>query len=252
MQANRAPLVSQRTPQTKLSAPPPRSALRVVENPAPRTGTIELPKRWNRHSSACYVSTMPSPSIFRSDERYTQTEFRAWLDDQPDHRRYELLGGHIVREPPAGWPHAVIEVEVTKLLREQCGRGIVMGSSAGYDLESGDTVEPDASFIAVNKLARGPQPVEGQFLRTAPSIVVEILSPSTARRDRIEKRRIYERNGVEEYWIVDPRKRSVQVYSLQGDCYGRPKTYTQHLRSRFRPELRVEVQDLFAGLDRQQ
>ena len=54
----------------------------------------------------------------------------------------------------------------------------------------------------------------GEFLRTVPTLVVEILSHSTARRDRTKKKAVYARNGVAEYWIVDPDARSVTVHVL--------------------------------------
>jgi len=48
-----------------------------------------------------------------------------------------------------------------------------------------------------------------QFLGLVPDLVVEILSPSSSKRDRTQKKRIYERNGVREYWLVDSRRRRI-------------------------------------------
>ena len=62
----------------------------------------------------------------------------------------------------------------------------MLGSSAGYDLPSGDTLEPDVSFLSAARLAAGPAPERGRFLRIVPDLVVEILSDSTAKRDRGE------------------------------------------------------------------
>jgi Uma2 family endonuclease len=84
--------------------------------------------------------------------------------------------------------------------------GIVLDSSAGYDLPSGDTVEPDVSFIDSERFAPGPKPRDGQFLKIVRRLIVEILSPATSRRDRTEKKDVYARNRVDEYWIVDARR----------------------------------------------
>lgn len=151
-------------------------------------------------------------TAFISVETFTQRAFKRWVQNRPmaDINRYELTSGRIVMTPPPGWEHAEVEARVIRILGDFVGRhnlGKVFGSSAGYDLPSGDTLEPDASFISRERRAKGPQVRRGQFLKIVPSLVVEILSPATARRDRLEKKRIYEANGVEEYWLVDPYQR---------------------------------------------
>ena len=93
--------------------------------------------------------------------------------------------------PPAGWPHGRLDAKLSQILARACRStplGIVLGSSTGYDLPSGDTLEPDVSFVSAERLAAGPQPVRGRFLTVVPTLVVEILSPSTSRRDRPRRR----------------------------------------------------------------
>ncbi|MBI2088490.1 MAG: Uma2 family endonuclease [Deltaproteobacteria bacterium] len=167
-------------------------------------------------------------TAFISTETFTQRVFKQWVQNRPmaDINRYELTSGRIIMTPPAGWEHAEVEARVIRILGEFVAGhnlGKVFGSSAGYDFPSGDTLEPDASFISQERWAGGPQARRGQFLKVVPSLVVEILSPATARRDRIEKKRIYEANGVEEYWLVDPNRREVMVFHLVGGKYGAGK-----------------------------
>ncbi len=60
----------------------------------------------------------------------------------------------------------------------------------------------------------------------APDIVIEILSPSTASKDIIKKRRLYERNKVKQYWIVDAQEKEIYIYKLQDNSkYGDPEEY---------------------------
>ena len=135
-------------------------------------------------------------TAFRSDERFTQAEFFEWLQKRPrnDINHYELLGGHIVMTPPAGYPHSPIALRIgSALLQHVRPRklGIVNESSAGFDFASGDTLDPDVSFISASRLATA-KPETGRFYDVVPDLVVEILSPATSKRDRTEKKDIYE------------------------------------------------------------
>ncbi len=115
-------------------------------------------------------------------------------------------------------------------------------------MPSGDTVEPDISFISAARLAAGPEPQLGKFLRIVPNLVVEILSPATAQKDRTEKKAIYEENGVEEYWIVDTKRREITMYNLSGKRFGRGKVYTARdtVRSRVLAGFTLLVKEVFA------
>src|SRR5690348_6844226 len=111
---------------------------------------------------------MPMQTAFRSEEQFTQAEFFDWLQNVPasDPHHYELLGGRIVMTPPAGYPHGRLDARVCAALESHVSRGrlgFVFGSSQGYDLPTGDSVEPDVSFISTARMAIGPQPEVGQF-----------------------------------------------------------------------------------------
>jgi Uma2 family endonuclease len=177
-------------------------------------------------------------TAFISTETFTQRVFKQWVQNRPmaDINRYELTSGRIIMTPPAAWEHAEVEARVIRILGEFVAGhnlGKVFGSSAGYDFPSGDTLEPDASFISRERWAKGPEVERGEFLKLVPSLVVEILSPATARRDRTDKKGIYEANGVEEYWLVDPYRREVTVFHLVGGKYsvGRSVGVRRKLRS---------------------
>ncbi len=195
---------------------------------------------------------MATQTAFVSTEIFTQKEFKRWLDERPasDINHYELLRGRIVMSPPAGWPHgsvgANILAPIVSFVRAH-NLGQVLNSSAGYDLPSGDTVEPDISFMSTARFAAGPAPQFGKFLRIVPNLVVEILSPATAQKDQTEKKAIYAENGVEEYWIVDSKRREITVYVLSGKRFGRGTVYTirDTLHSRALDGFTLHVNELF-------
>jgi Uma2 family endonuclease len=80
-----------------------------------------------------------------------------------------------------------------------------------------------------------------------PDLVVEVLSPSTKRIDQEQKKRVYERNGVREYWLVDPVSQSVHVLSLTAAGYdeGRSLAAGETLTSQVLSGLQIPVAELF-------
>lgn len=197
---------------------------------------------------------MALETAFRSEERFTQEEFRAWLERRPasDIHHYELIRGQIIMSPPAGWPHGSVGSNLNLILGSHIRSkrlGRVLDSSTGYDLPSGDTLEPDVSFISNSRFAAGPAPVPGRFLRIVPDLVVEILSASSASRDRIEKAAIYAQNGVDECWIVDSRRREITVLCRNGPTFSAPQVVAAGpIPSRVLPDLSAAVADVFADI----
>ena len=191
-------------------------------------------------------------TTFVSTDSFNQKAFKRWLETRPatDINHYELTNGKIVMTPPAGWGHGEIEARMSRMLFdfvESNKLGKVIGSSTGYNLPSGDTLEPDVSFIATARWLKGPQVGRGQFLKIVPNLVVEILSPATAQRDRIEKKKIYEASGVDELWLVDGTKREVMAYRLIDGKYGPGRRFTARdvLQSPTLPGLRKSTRSLF-------
>lgn len=82
-----------------------------------------------------------------------------------------------------------------------------------------DVVEPDLLYLSN---ARREQVLTPAHVRGAPDLVVEVASRGTRKRDETIKRRLYERAGVTEYWIVDPEIEVIRVYRRDGDTFLRP------------------------------
>ncbi len=108
-----------------------------------------------------------------------------------------------------------------------------------------DVVQPDIVVVC------DPEKLDRRGCRGAPDWIVEIVSPSTAAKDNIEKLALYERNGVKEYWIVHPAYRIATVYTLGPDrLYGRPKSYpeTEKIEPVALPGLSVNLKTVFKGV----
>lgn len=84
--------------------------------------------------------------------------------------------------------------------------------------------------------------------RGAPDLIVEVLSPSTARKDMKEKRDLYERSGVREYWLVHPGDRTISVFLLSVDgIYGKPEVYgdKDEIKVFILDDLRIDLRTVF-------
>ena len=76
-------------------------------------------------------------------------------------------------------------------------------------LSEKDKVVPDLVIVCQ------PEILQDDCIHGAPDLIVEVLSPSTAKRDRGYKKDLYERSGVKEYWIVDPMNKAIETYLLK-------------------------------------
>jgi len=101
--------------------------------------------------------------------------------------------------------------------------GRVFAAPFDVILSDVDVVEPDLLYLSRQRLAE----IEtSPWVKGAPNLVVEIGSPSTRKRDATVKRRLYERFGVEEYWVVDPELDTIHVYRRTSDRYERTAELT--------------------------
>jgi Uma2 family endonuclease len=200
---------------------------------------------------------MAVEAAFQSEETYTQAEFWEWVQQRPhwDLNRYELLRGRIVVSPPARPRHGVSNVRLGGLLEafvHHRDLGYAFDSSVGYEMPSGDTLQPDVSFISRERLASAPPRRPDQAMRAVPDLIIEVLSPSTRHRDLGEKKAAYEQSGVREYWIVDPHARSVTVFIARDGRFDDGTTFTAgEARSCILAGLAVPLDYVFdfAGLD---
>ena len=138
--------------------------------------------------------------------RWTREMFYALPEDG---KRHEIIdGAHYVTSSP-GALHQVVIGELYVLLRAYVKHeGFGWPLLAPYDVALADDtiVEPD--IVVMPRVGAGPPPAGTPGL--IPLLAIEVISPSSVRRDRILKRRRYQRAGIGEYWIVDPDSRLIE------------------------------------------
>ena len=140
-----------------------------------------------------------------------------------DRRGKEMIDGKIVAMAPARPAHQMVVARLARIfgnyLEEKPCK--VLFDVYVY-LSKNSKVAPDISVVCNTDI------IKEDGIHGIPDLVVEVLSPSTAARDRAEKKKLYEKNGVKEYWIVDTKNRMIEVYLLTDNEYIADNTYVIH------------------------
>jgi len=148
-----------------------------------------------------------------AEKKITVQEFLEH-DDFEEGYLYELIDGEIVKKQAPSPEHqnacGNLFARIHQFNREKQLGGKCFASPLDVYFTEIDYYQPDIIFVSKNRLGIvTPDGIEG-----VPDMVVEILSPGTHRHDRDRKMKVYRRTAVQEYWIVDPRSRAIEVYAL--------------------------------------
>lgn len=148
----------------------------------------------------------------------------------PEGTPAQLIENNIVMEPSPTYYHQSILMEISSQLHKYVKKhqlGEVLTAPMDVFLGKKNVFQPDILFISNERLSI----IHEGGLHGAPDLVIEILSPATAKYDLEEKKDIYERFGVKEYWIVEPGIHSVQGFSLINNHFEQMKTKTGEINS---------------------
>jgi Uma2 family endonuclease len=133
-----------------------------------------------------------------------------------DGTRCEILEGERLMTPSPFTPHQRVAFNLVGLLRDFVvpnALGTLLFAPCDVFLSDDVVVQPDIFFVAKSRESI----VERRGILGPPDLVIEILSASDPSRDTVRKLRIYGRRGVREYWIVDPDRKRLEVFVLDGD-----------------------------------
>ena len=137
-----------------------------------------------------------------------------------DGQRHELIDGEHYVTPTPKIPHQAIAGNLYWLIRsylEEHPIGHAYSAPLDVIFSKYDVVEPDLMYLSKERAAE----VARDWIHGPPELVIEIASPSTRKRDETIKRRLYERWGVSEYWVVDPEVERVRIYRRAGQSFAR-------------------------------
>lgn len=160
-----------------------------------------------------------------------------------DGQRYEVLDGEVVVSPAAGSPHQGLQAELLFELMLKIGRQRRGKVFTDLDCELGkhDIVRPDLIVVLPAHYKR----ILPSRLLGTPDLAIEILSKSTASRDRNQKRLRYQAAGTPELWLVDGDAGTVTQFVHDGSKFGPPRIATESLRLAILPDVEVPFAELW-------
>ncbi|HEV2862680.1 MAG TPA: Uma2 family endonuclease [Pyrinomonadaceae bacterium] len=136
-----------------------------------------------------------------------------------DGNRYELVEGELIVSRNPALKHQRVIARLVKHIGNYFDRNPIgeVFPNPGVIFDKHNSVIPDVVVLTKQQVeAAGEEP----HIREAPALVVEVISPGgeNARRDRVLKLQVYSKFGVKEYWIADPKARTLEVYRREGDA----------------------------------
>lgn len=166
-------------------------------------------------------------SLPKENKKYTYADYLTWPEDE----KWELIDGVPYMQAAPSWQHQSISSELigqfSAYLRDKSCRvfhapfDVRLAVGSERDEETTTVVQPDIVIICDKSKLKGT----GYY--GTPPLIIEILSPSTARNDKLYKLNKYEASGVKEYWMIEPDLKLVSVFIMEENKkYARPQMYT--------------------------
>jgi Uma2 family endonuclease len=192
---------------------------------------------------------MTSRNEMQPDVVSPKLTYEDFLRFPEDGRRHELIAGeHYVTASPETRHQRILRRLSTAMDTWLASHPLGEMFFAPFDvkLSEFDVVVPDLIYLGVAKAEH----VQTRGLFTAPDLVVEILSPSTRKIDEGIKRSLYERVGVEEYWVINPKTDTVTIYRRMADRFDpaieRSRASGGRLTTSLLPGLEIALSELLA------
>jgi Uma2 family endonuclease len=180
---------------------------------------------------------------------YTYRDYASW----PEEERCEIIDGVLYMQAAPSRIHQEILMELSRQIANYlagkpckvypapfCVRLPDGDEKSDKDIKT--VVEPDISIVC------DQSKLDKQGCIGAPDMIIEITSPFSARKDRLQKFYKYEKAGVREYWILEPEEKLVSVFVLgANNKYGRPDIYTEgdEIKVSIFPDLIISLKGIF-------
>jgi Uma2 family endonuclease len=184
-------------------------------------------------------------------DHFTYAQYLTW----PQGERWELIHGVAYDMRPApGSAHQHVLGELFAEFRNFLHDHPCQAFLAPFDVRLPEGEETDAKLDTVVQpdlsIICDPAKIDRQGCKGVPDLIIEVLSPYTEKKDRLEKFALYEQHGVKEYWLVHPLERFVEIYRLNATgTYGRPELYNsdESIAVKLFPGLTIDLNIIFGN-----
>ncbi|MDB5248461.1 MAG: hypothetical protein JWQ40_2855 [Segetibacter sp.] len=186
-----------------------------------------------------------------SNTKVSVTEFRKMLFDDDDDYYYEIINGEMIQKSAPTSMHQRISRRLVVILDKfvtENKSGEIFQSPTDVYLDEYNKPQPDLVFVSNQK----KDVVTNDGIIGTPDLIIEIVSPTSIIRDRIEKKNLYERMAVGEFWLVDPQNTAIEIYTLKNNRYELYSTATifeGELKSALFEGLAINLADIFAATE---
>ncbi len=186
---------------------------------------IELGKRQYRYRLTEVISVLMGSAVQERASEYKAESAAGFtyqdylkLPEEPGYR-FEVLEGMLVRDPSPNVMHQRVSRRLQRILDDYVAtsdpEGEIFDAPLDVTLQDTTVVQPDLLYVSGGQ----SEIVREARIDGAPTLMVEVLSPTSGRKDRIQKLQIYQQAGVQHYWLVDPEERTLQCFSLREGAY---------------------------------
>ncbi|MGI6468185.1 MAG: DNA-binding protein [Syntrophomonadaceae bacterium] len=152
-----------------------------------------------------------------SNEKLTYQDYLL-LPEDPGYR-YEILDGILVKEPSPNVMHQRVSRRLQRILEDYFWEldpdGEIFNAPLDVTFHDISVVQPDLFYVSgEQKLIVKENRIDGP-----PTLIVEVMSPSSSRKDRLQKLKIYQEVQVQHYWLVNPQEKTLECFSLHNGIY---------------------------------
>ncbi|MEQ8175679.1 MAG: Uma2 family endonuclease [Syntrophomonadaceae bacterium] len=140
------------------------------------------------------------------------------LPEEPGYR-FEILDGMLIKEPSPNVMHQRASRNLQRIFEDYFWKldpgGEIFSAPLDVTLNNINVVQPDVFYVS----GKQQTIVKDTRIDGSPTLVVEVISPSSTRKDRLQKMRIYQALKVQHYWLVNPQERTLECFALQDEVY---------------------------------
>ena len=187
-------------------------------------------------------------AVRKKEERFTYGDYLKW----PDEERWELIDGVAYDMSPAPLRrHQRILGDIFAEFYNYLKNKLCQVYIAPFDVRLPETDESDEEIETVVQpdivVVCDRNKLDDRGCKGSPDIVIEILSPHTAKKDFVTKYYLYERHKVKQYWVFDPETEGAVIFKLKDGKYGKPEEYKKEdtIKVDTFPDLEIDLGTIF-------